>query len=47
MYTSLPDPLKEDVRDEFREVLNRTLTYGEKVLEDELRTRLNNLLSEL
>ena len=29
------------------EVLDRTLTYGEKVLDRELRTRLNNLLSEL
>jgi hypothetical protein len=47
MYTSLPDPVKEDVRNEFRNVLNRTLTYGEKVLEDDIRTRLNNLLSEL
>jgi hypothetical protein len=47
MYTSLPDPVKEDVRGEFRNVLNRTLTYGEKVLEDDIRTRLNNLLSEL
>jgi hypothetical protein len=47
MYTSLPDPVKEDVRNEFRNVLNRTLTYGEKVLVDELRTRLNILLSEL
>jgi hypothetical protein len=47
MYTSLPDPVKEDIRDEFRNVLNRTLTYGEKVLEDAIHTRLGNLLSEL
>jgi hypothetical protein len=47
MYTSLPDPVQEDVRDEFRNVLNRNLTYGEDVLEDDIRTRLSNLLSEL
>lgn len=47
MYTSLPDPVKEDVRNEFRNVLNRTLTYGERVLDRELRTRLNNLPAAL
>ena len=44
MYASLPDNVKEDVRNEFGNVLRRTLTYGGKVLEGEIRTRLNNLL---
>jgi len=47
MYASLPDNVKQDIRDEFRGVLKRSLTYGEKVLEEEIRTRLNNLLSAL
>lgn len=47
MYASLSDDVKEDIRDEFRSVLKRSLTYGEKVLEEEIRTRLNNLLSAL
>ena len=44
MYASLPDKVKEDIRNEFSSVLTRTFTYGEKVLEEEIRTRLNNLL---
>lgn len=47
MYASLPDNVKEDVRDEFRSVLKQSLNYGGKVLEEEIRTRLNNLLSAL
>lgn len=47
MYAGLPENVKEDIRDEFRSVLKRSLTYGEKVLAEEIRTRLNNLLSAL
>jgi hypothetical protein len=47
MYASLPDKVKEDIRNEFSSVLTRILTYGEKVLEDEIRTKLNNLLLAL
>jgi hypothetical protein len=47
MYASLPDNAKEDIRDEFRSVLKRTLDYGGKVLEEDIRTRLNHLLSAL
>ena len=47
MYASLPDSLKEDIENELRVVLTRTLNNGEKVLEEELSTRLNNLLSAL
>lgn len=45
MYTSLPDDIKRDIRNEFSGVLTRTLTHGGKVLEEEIRTKLNNLLS--
>ena len=47
MYAGLPDNVKEAVRKEFSQVLTRTLTYGEKVLEEEIRTRLNDLLLAL
>ncbi|MFC2060645.1 hypothetical protein ACFLTZ_06140 [Chloroflexota bacterium] len=47
MYASLPDTIKKDIRDEFSRVLTKTLTYGEKVLEAELKTKLNNLLLSL
>ena len=47
MYASLPDNAKEDIREEFRSVLKRTLNYGGKVLEEEIRTRLEHLLSAL
>lgn len=43
MYRSLPDSVKE----EFGVVLRRILTYGGKVLEEEIKTKLNNLLSAL
>jgi hypothetical protein len=46
MYSSLPDNVKEDMRDEFRSVVKRTLDYGGKVLEEEILIRLNQLLSE-
>lgn len=47
MYISLSDDIKADVRNEFKKVLTKILTYGEKVLEEEIRTRLNNLLLTL
>ena len=47
MYACLPDNVKEDIRKEFGNVLRRTLTYGGKVLEEGIITRLNNLLSAL
>ena len=47
MYDRLPDKAKEAIRNELSRVLTRTLTYGEKALEEEIRTRLNNLLSTL
>ncbi len=47
MYASLPDDVKEDIRNEFNSVLTRTLTYGGKVLDEGTRTRLNSLLLTL
>ncbi len=44
MYTRLPDKAKEAVRNELSRVLTRTLTYGGRVLEKEIRAKLNNLL---
>ena len=45
MYTGLPENVKKDIRKEFSGVLTRTLTYGGAVLEEEIRTKLDNLLS--
>jgi len=47
MYTGLPDSVKEDIKNEFSNVLSRTMTCGGKVLEEGIMTRLNNLLSAL
>ena len=47
MYASLPDNIKEDIKTEFSGVLTKTLNYGEKVLGEEIRMRLNHLLSAL
>ena len=47
MYRGLPDEVREDAKQEFREVLRKILTYGDKVLEDALKTKLMSLLSEL
>ena len=47
MYTSLPDNVKKDISNELRGVLTRSLNYGEKVLEKEIKTRLNDLLLKL
>ncbi len=37
MYTSLPDNVKEDIRDEFQSVLKRSLNYGERLWRKKLR----------
>ena len=47
MYADLPEKVKGDIRSEFSSVLASTLTCGEKVIEEEIRTRLNNLLNTL
>ncbi|MFC2031942.1 hypothetical protein ACFLUS_00995 [Chloroflexota bacterium] len=47
MYANLPDNVRKDIRDEFSNILRRTLTYGGNGLEEEIKTRLNNLLLSL
>lgn len=47
MYKGLPAIVRRDIEDEFREVLQRILKYGEKVLEPDLKARLGQLLSSL
>ncbi|UCG64268.1 MAG: hypothetical protein JSW12_16740 [Deltaproteobacteria bacterium] len=47
MYANLPDEVKAQIRDELSNVLARTLNYGGALLEEEIRTRLNNLRSSL
>lgn len=47
MYRSLPDSVKDDIKEEFGAVLRRTITYGSKVLDDEIKTKLNHLLLSL
>ena len=47
MYASLPEEVKDQIRNEFSTVLERTLNYGGTRLEEEIRTRLNNLRSSL
>ena len=47
MYASLPEEVKDQIRNELSAVLERTLNYGGTRLEEEIRTRLNNLRSSL
>jgi hypothetical protein len=47
MHANLPDEVKAQIREELSNVLDRTLNYGGTVLEEEIRTRLNNLRSSL
>ena len=47
MYHSLSPEIKQDVNKEYGIVLGRILSNGEKVLPNEIKARLNNMLSEL
>jgi len=47
MYAGLPDNIKDEIKGEFGAVLTRISTYGERVLGDEIKKRLNNLRSRL
>jgi hypothetical protein len=47
MYTSLPNKVKKDIGNELSSVLTRTLSYGEKVLKEEIKSKLNSLLHSL
>jgi len=45
MYKSLPDNVKEDIKEEYSTVLTRVLRNGEGVLGDEIKSRLSKMLS--
>jgi hypothetical protein len=47
MYGGLPDNIKDEIKGEFGSVLTRISTYGEQVLGDEMKKKLDNLLSKL
>lgn len=47
MYKKLPENVKRDMKQEYGIVLARILKNGEKVLEDEIKSKLSNMLSEL
>ena len=47
MYTSLPNKVKKDIGNELSSVLTRTLSYGEKILKEEIKSKLNSLLHSL
>ena len=47
MYRDLPDSVKQDIKEELGRVLKRALTNGAKVLDNEIKEKLNNLLGEL
>jgi hypothetical protein len=47
MYHKLPATVKKDIGEEFQEVLQRILKYGDRVLEPELKGRLGQLLARV
>ncbi len=47
MYAALPDTAKRDIKAELSGVLTRVLSYGENVLDNDLRARLTKLLRSL
>ena len=47
MYKGLPDEVKRDVKEQYGLVLRRVLINGEKVLAEEIRSKLNSMLSKL
>jgi hypothetical protein len=47
MYDKLPADVKKDIKEAYSIVLTRTLENGEKVLPDEIKAKLNGMLSGL
>ncbi len=47
MYQALPDEIKAEIKGECSIVLTKILNNGEKVLTDEIKVRLNRMLSNL
>ncbi len=47
MYHKLPESVKKDIGKAYAVVITRTLSNGEKVIPDELKSKLRSMLSEL
>ena len=47
MYFGLPDNVKDDIKNEFKDVVTKTLNNGENILEPDIKARLNALLASL
>jgi hypothetical protein len=47
MYDKLPADVKKEIKEEYSTVLTRILSNGEKVLNDEIKSKLTSMLSEL
>jgi hypothetical protein len=47
MYNKLPADVKREIKEEYSTVLTRILSNGEKVLNDEIKSKLTSMLSEL
>ena len=47
MYDKLPADVKKEIKEEYGTVLTRILQHGEKVLSDEIKSKLSSMLSEL
>jgi len=47
MHAGLPDNIKDEIKGELGSVLAKISTYGERVLGDEIKKRLDNLRSRL
>lgn len=47
MYANLPDKVKRQIKNELGNVLTRSLKYGGTALEEDMRARLDDLLSRL
>jgi hypothetical protein len=47
MYDKLPADVKKEIKEEYSTVLTRILHNGEKVLNDEIKSKLTSMLSEL
>lgn len=47
MHDKLPADVKKEIKEEYSTVLTRILHNGEKVLNDEIKSKLTSMLSEL
>ena len=47
MYANLPGTIKKDIRDPLKSVVTRSMHYGQKTLDAEIKERLEKLLLSL